>query len=66
MNYLGLKLCRFEKLNSNNLIYAYARHVIKGRWLEVEPEIMKSPKYWKEYSRFIDGREYEDENEPGR
>ena len=34
--------------------YLYARDVIKGRWAEAEPTIMKDPKYAYEYSHLYE------------
>jgi len=35
--------------------YMYARDVIKGKWFEAEPYMMKSEYLWKLYWDFITG-----------
>jgi hypothetical protein len=42
-------------LNSNNseCMMQYARDVIKGRWPEAEPYLMKTPYFWTMYSNSL-------------
>jgi lambda repressor-like predicted transcriptional regulator len=48
----NLEKLLISKLNPE-LIYPYARHVIKGRWLEGEEIIAKSPTYAYEYAKHV-------------
>lgn len=74
--YRGISLCTYHYIHNGNILnytsirhiiersseYAsyYARYIIKGRWPEAEPNIMKNPKGAYAYARYVIGRRWKE------